>query len=273
MKDLILFEGNEVIILMPQDVNFKFNGDFLIKAKDVASVLEYQGTSATQEVLKFVKQNQVYLVKKSNMVNRHIRIHNTGETFITNLALNRVLGKSEKPKAEPFQDWLYEDVLPSVSKRGVYLTPAAIEKTLTDPDFIISMATEIKQERQKRLAAEMLLKAHAPKIAYYDIILKSKSTVTTTQIAKDYGLTANELNKILKEQKIQYKVGDQWVLYKKYADKGYTQSETFNFTHTDGTPDVRMNTKWTQRGRIFIHQILTELGIKPNIEKEYCDAN
>ncbi|OZB90051.1 phage antirepressor KilAC domain-containing protein [Paenibacillus sp. XY044] len=145
-------------------------------------------------------------------------------------------------------------------------------------DPIIRAEKWIEEEKERRILLEgkLLLERKvselAPKIAYYDIILKSKSTVNTTQIAKDYGLTANELNKILKDQNVQYKVGDQWVLYKNYADKGYTQSETFNFTHRDGAPDVRMMTKWTQRGRIFIHQILTELGIKPNIEKEYPDA-
>lgn len=271
MKDLIMFEGNEVMILMPEDVNFKFKGDFLVRAKDSASVLDYKQTN---DFVSLIKPKYIYKVKNSDLAkSQNRKLNNAGELFISSFGLNQGLSNSTMPNAEQFQDWLYEDVLPSVSKRGVYLTPAAIEKTLTDPDFIISMATEIKQERQKRIEAEMLLKANAPKLAYYDIILKSKSTVNTTQIAKDYGLTANELNKILKEQKVQYKVGDQWVLYKNYADKGYTQSETFNFSHRDGTPDVKMNTKWTQRGRIFIHQILTELGIKPNIEKEYWDAN
>ncbi|MBB6694371.1 hypothetical protein H7B90_23525 [Cohnella xylanilytica] len=120
-NQLMMFEGShEVMILLQSDVDFDFKGEFLIRAKDIAHVLEYQGSSATQEVLKFTKEDQVFIVRNSNMVNRHIRLHNTGETFVTNLALNRILGKSEKPKAESFQDWLYEDILPSVQKNGRY---------------------------------------------------------------------------------------------------------------------------------------------------------
>jgi anti-repressor protein len=274
MKEMVLFEGeHEVMILFKGDVNIDFQGDFLIRAKDVAAVLEYQGTSATQEVLKFVKADQIIMVRNSNMVNRHNRkIHNTGETFITNLALNRVLGKSEKPKAEPFQDWLYEDVVPAVQKRGVYMTSDAIQKTLEDPDFIINVISEYKKEKEHRLLAEKKIEEMAPKVRYVDTILQSKSSLKTTQIAKDYGLSATDLNKKLHEAGVQYLVNKQWVLYQKHAGKGYTTSSSFHFKHADGTPDVKMNTEWTQRGRLFIHEELTKLGIKANIEKEFDEV-
>ena len=128
------------------------------------------------------------------------------------------------------------------------------------------------EERKETKMLEFKLKEVAPKVAYYDTILKSKGTVTTSQIAKDYGLRAGQLNKILHEEKIQYKQNDQWLLYKKHDDKGYTQSYAFEITHKDGTPEIKMNTRWTQRGRIMIHQLLISMGIKPNIEKEYDDA-
>lgn len=273
MKELSLFEGKEVLVLSPSDVNLKFLGDFLIRAKDVASVLEYQGRSATSEVLKFCKSKHIYSVKNSDMVNHHIRkLNNAGEKFISNLSLNRVLGQSEQPKAIPFQDWLYEDVLPSISNKGTYMTLDFIDQSLNDPDTFIKLLVSYKEEKHKRLEIEQKLKDATPKISYYDIILKSKSLVTISQIAKDYGLTGTGLNKILEEHKIQFKQGDQWLLYRKHADKGYTQSETHRYVHTDGTEDVKMHTKWTQRGRIFIHELLGSLGIKPNIEKEYPDA-
>ncbi|MEC0140774.1 Bro-N domain-containing protein [Paenibacillus macerans] len=126
-NELTLFEGHNVAILFPNDVNFQFVGDFIISAKDVASVLEYKGASATSEVLKFCKDKHIYIVKNSDMANRHIRkMNNAGEKFISNLSLNRVLGQSGQRKAIPFQDWLYEDMLPSVQKFGAYLTPATI---------------------------------------------------------------------------------------------------------------------------------------------------
>jgi len=119
---------------------------------------------------------------------------------------------------------------------------------------------------------EKTVTEYKPKIAYLDTILQSKGTVTTTQIAKDYGMSGSELNKILHDLGIQYLVNKQWVLYSKHDDKGYTQSYSFDFTHKDGTPDVKMNTRWTQTGRRFIHEQLTQIGIKANIEKEFKDV-
>lgn len=131
-NQLMFFEGKHpVMVLMPEDVNFQFKGDFLINAKSVADALDYQGNSATSEVLKFCKESHIYLVKNSVMVNRHIRkLNNAGEKFISNLSLNRVMGQSGQPKAEAFQDWLYEDILPSIQKTGKYEMPGSAEPEL-----------------------------------------------------------------------------------------------------------------------------------------------
>lgn len=107
-----------------------------------------------------------------------------------------------------------------------------------------------------------------PKADYTDIILKNKGLVLISQIAKDYGMSAIEMNKLLHKLKVQYKRGKQWLLYAKYHDKGYTHSETFEFTRKDGTKDVDMTTKWTQRGRLFLYELLKKNGIAPIIEKE-----
>lgn len=164
-----------------------------------------------------------------------------------------------------------------VEKRYKQLSNTEINKyiEMTEEDRAIAYFTQKKEIKQLEETKQMLegkVSEYAPKVAYLETILKSKGTVTTTQIAKDYGLTANELNDILKDENIQYKVNNQWVLKRKYDDKGYTQSHAFDFTHKDGTPDVKMNTRWTQRGRIFIHELLTSLGIKANIEKQYDKA-
>lgn len=127
MKAMIQFEGqHSILVLMPEDVNIPFKGDFIISAKDEATVLEYQGEKATANVLKFCKEEHIYSVSNSNILNRNVRnLHNTGEKFISNLSLNRVLGQSGQPKAIPFQDWIYEDMLPSVQKTGQYALPGA----------------------------------------------------------------------------------------------------------------------------------------------------
>lgn len=119
---------------------------------------------------------------------------------------------------------------------------------------------ELENEQQKEQ-----LEIQAPKVSYYDIVLNSPNLVTVTQIAKDYGKSARWLNKLLSELKIQYKQSNQWLLYSKYQNKGYTQSVTYADEDTEFT---KLNTKWTQKGRLFIYEKLKELNILPVVEKE-----
>lgn len=106
-----------------------------------------------------------------------------------------------------------------------------------------------------------------PRADYTDKILHNKGLVTITAIAKDYGMTAYELNKILNTLGVQFKQSGQWFLYKKYQDKGYTSSETVEITRSDGRPDIKMNTKWTQKGRLFLYELLKSDNIIPTIER------
>jgi Rha family phage regulatory protein len=128
----------------------------------------------------------------------------------------------------------------------------------------IAEQKEKQQIETKNLMLEQQLAEAEPKVTYYDKILSSPGTVTVTQIAKDYGLSAAKLNRILHEERVQYKQSRQWFLYSNYADKGYTKSET----HIDGTGEPRMNTKWTQKGRLFIHQLLNNIGINAIEDEE-----
>ena len=134
-------------------------------------------------------------------------------------------------------------------------------------DDPIKRAEKWIEEHKQRLMLEQQVAESQPKVTYYDTILKSSKLVTITQIAKDYGLSGQALNKILHQEGIQYKLGGQWLLYHGYADKGYTKSHT----HIDSTGEARMNTKWTQKGRLFIHEILTRLGHDPD-QKNKSDA-
>lgn len=142
----------------------------------------------------------------------------------------------------------------------------AVERDWNSPEKVMSRALKIANNvinEQKALIAqqEQQIAEFQPVRDYVDEILSSTSTLTTTQVAADYDLSARALNQILHEAKIQRNVNGQWILYKSEMGKGYTKSETFTFTRNDGRLDSKIQTKWTQKGRLRIHEILTAKGI------------
>ena len=147
-----------------------------------------------------------------------------------------------------------------------------LEKKWNDPEQVMYRALEYagKQLEQFKLENSMLKQINnelKPKADYYDDILKNKGLVTTTAIAKDYGMSAQAFNAKLHDLGVQYKQSHQWFLYTKYQDKGYTHSETVEIVLSDGRPDVKMNTKWTQKGRVFLYELLKCKGLLPVIER------
>lgn len=146
-----------------------------------------------------------------------------------------------------------------------------VEKDFNSPEKIMARALKLadkkinilmlENEKQNQLIGEL-----KPKADYTDKILQSKGTVTINAIANDYGMTANKMNKLLYKLGIQYKQGRQWLLYRNYRNFGYTHSKTIHFYHKEGTPDTTLNMEWTQKGRLFLYNLLKENGILPLIE-------
>ena len=119
-------------------------------------------------------------------------------------------------------------------------------------------ALQLAADQAKKLMEQQ------PKVDYYDTQMHNPGLMTVTEIAKDYGMSAKDFNKLLHQFGIQYRQGKHWVLYQKYADKGYTQYEPFAYNDNKG---VHNNLKWTQRGRKFIYDTLKEHGILPVLEQ------
>lgn len=107
-----------------------------------------------------------------------------------------------------------------------------------------------------------------PKVSYYDKILQSNATMTITQIAQDYGMSAVRMNKELESMRIQHKVRGQWILYGQFLKGGYVHSRAVDIIRKDGQHDVKYNTEWTTKGRIFLYESLKAKGILPLIEQE-----
>ena len=186
----------------------------------------------------------------------------------------RLTVRSKLPSAEKFEKWVFDEVIPSIHQYGAYMTEQTIEKALASPDFLIQLATKLKDEQTRRKEAEAEIRVKdqiigelKPKADYYDEILKNPGLVTITQIAKDYGMSGKKMNRILHELGIQYKQSEQWLLYSEYHCLGYTQSEVTDIIRSDGTPDVKLLTKWTMKGRLFLYNKLKEKGIIPVIEQ------
>nr|DAD63768.1 MAG TPA: repressor domain protein [Caudoviricetes sp.] len=195
--------------------------------------------------------------------------------FINEQNLYKVIMRSDKPQAEPFQDWVCGEVLPSIRKTGGYI---ATNTTMTDAEImakavLVAQSTietrnarikqlEIENAGQKQLIAQMQ-KGND----YLNTILQSKGTLAITQIAADYGMSAIAFNRKLNEMHIQRKVNGQWILYSEFMGKGYVHSRTISFRHKDGRPDTRLCTEFTQRGRLFLYDALKEMGILPLIER------
>ena len=211
------------------------------------------------------------------VISSHPILDNVGReqvaNFVTEDGLYDVILDSRKLEAKRFRKWVTSEVLPTIRKHGAYMTKDALERAIAEPDFLIQLATTLKEEKAKRLEAEQQCEAQKQiigemekKVSYLDLILSSTSTMTITQIAQDYGMSGQRMNKLLHGLRIQYKVGEQWILYAEYKDKCYVSSETIHFVTSEGIPCTTLNTKWTQKGRLFLYDILKKEGILPKME-------
>ncbi|MEE1536716.1 MAG: phage antirepressor KilAC domain-containing protein, partial [Ruminococcus sp.] len=196
-------------------------------------------------------------------------------TIINESGLYSLVLSSKLPNAKKFKRWVTNEVLPSIRKHGAYMTEQTLERALTSPDFLIELATQLKAEQEQRKQLETTVAVQEqqiaelqPKASYYDVVLNCKDLLSITSIAKDYGKSGVWLNRYLHQNGVQYKQGNNWLLYQKYAEKGYTSTKTQTFPGADGQQHTKVHTYWTQKGRLFIYDLLKANGLLPLIEQE-----
>ena len=167
-----------------------------------------------------------------------------GEAWAINESgLYRLIMRSDKPNAKPFQKWVTKEVLPSIRKHGIYATETTIESMISNPDFAIQLLTTLKEEKTARIEAE---RRNA-------ILMHATKTYTTTEIAKEIGFkSAIALNNKLAEKKVQFKQNGTWVLYSKYSDLGYTDIKQSVLD----SGRIVYDRRWTQDGRAFVLELL-----------------
>ena len=171
--------------------------------------------------------------------------------------------KANNEVAKNFQYNVATNILPQIRQTGSYnSTPQTYLEALKE---LVKVVEENEKLKVENVSQKQLINEYEPKVSYYDMVLQSPNLLTITQIAKDYGLSGIALNKKLNELGVQYKQSGIWLLYQKYAELGYTKSTTFVDEDTEFT---KLNTKWTQKGRLFIYDMLKLIGILPLIERD-----
>ena len=247
---LFNFENNQVRTLL-------INDEPWFVGKDVAQILGY---SNPRDALSKHVDNE----DKNSVAIRDGNKGNPNQTVINESGVYALVFGSKLPSAKRFKHWVTSEVLPTLRKTGGYTMPKTYLEALkaftaeVEKNEMLSLENKIQTQQINELK---------PKADYTDRILKTTDLMTTTQIAKDYGMSAKQFNALLHDHKVQFKQNGQWLLYSQYPSKGYTSSETVEFDRPDGTVGVRLNTKWTQKGRLFLYVLLKKHDVVPTIER------
>ena len=225
--------------------------------RDVTSVLGYENGS--RDLNRHVDEEDRLIYR-----NGTLGISNRGITVINESGLYSLILSSKLPSAKSFKRWVTSEVLPSIRKHGAYLFDAVLKDALNSQEYAFELIEKLAAEKNKTEALHDKLETFAPKAIYCDIVLQSKNAIPTSLIAKDYGMTVVAFNLLLHDLRIQYKLGGTWLLYKPYANKGYTKTRTY-FVNEE---NAAIHTYWTQKGRFFLYEMLFKEGIIPLVESE-----
>ena len=224
------------------------DGETYFVGKDVASALGYKNTK--DALMRHVDEEDKLGARfTTSGQNREMIVIN--ESGLYSLILS-----SKLDSARRFKRWVTSEVLPAIRKNGRY--------------ELESKAKELQQQNRvlesKNTLLEEITAQQKPLTDYARIILSSTQTVTITQIAQDYGMSPVRMNQLLYKLHIQHKVGGQWILYIPYLNKGYVQSFSSYFVKENGEVQVKVHTRWTQQGRLFLYEELKKAGVLPMIE-------
>lgn len=175
MNNLMVFENKPVEV-------FEWNGKVLFNHKHVGDCL---GIKNVNDNISKMNSKQVIKLRNSDIGNSDIRkLNNAGENFLTESGVYKLIFKSKKKEAEKFQDWVTDEVLPQIRKHGAYMTDDTIEKALASPDFLIQLATNLKEEQEKRRLLEEEKKANEPKVIFADAVSASRTSILVGELAK-----------------------------------------------------------------------------------------
>ena len=241
MNNIKIFENQEFGAIRTMSDE---QGETWFCAKDVCDALQH--TNSRRAIAKLVDEGDV---------TKRYTPTSSGEqqmTFINESGLYALILSSKLESAKRFKHWVTSEVLPSIRKQGGYMVALENESN----EVILSRALQIMQatiQRRDEQIAQL-----KPKADYAELVLDSVSCLTTTQIAKGMGMTANELNRILCQKRIQYGQSGQYLLYAPFARQGLAQNRTRTFRDLFGAVHTTSQLVWTEKGRQFIYKTLTQ---------------
>ena len=250
------------------------NGTAFLDAEDVARGL---GFVQAQEKLSPTSGGKTYTSIRWERINGYLKEFGYTKTvgkgdFLPENMVYRLAMKANNETAKDFQAWLADEVVPTIRKTGGY-SLKSYKEIIADPDFIIAVGQALKVEKEKvaQLTQENAVLNQqvaelTPKANYCAVVLNCKGLVSISKIAKDYGLSAIQMNKLLNQLGVQFNQGGIWLLYQKYAHLGWTQTKTHIYTNSEGETCSKVLTYWTQLGRIGLYHLLKDKGYLPTIE-------
>lgn len=261
---LFSFEETQVRILT-------IDGEPWFVGNDVASVLGYKRSA--KAIQDHVDEEDVETLEYKACPEMGLAKLWSGNDFsdkklVNESGLYSLILSSKLPAAKKFNRWVTSVVLPSIRKHGAYMTDRKAYDITHDKSGT-ALADLLQQAADQLKQKDIQIEEMKPKAKYCDIVLQNKRLVTITQIAKDYGMSGQKMNCQLHDLKVIFKQGGTWLLYSKYQNTGWTQSETF-ITHKQGEnhQKVVLHTKWTQKGRLGLYELLKSHDILPLIEIE-----
>lgn len=245
MNNLMVFENHNVEV-------FEWNGQAVFNPYHVAECLDI--TDVKSSIRNF-NEKQVIKLTNSKMHNMHFRkLHNTGENFLTESGVYKLIFKSKKKEAEKFQDWVTDEVLPQIRKHGMY----AKDELLDNPDLLIQVATQLKKEREEKKLLQEKIQEDKPKVLFADAVSASHTSILVGELAKILKQNGVDIGQkrffewlrrngyLIKRHGTDYNMPTQ-----KSMDQGLFEIKETSITHADGHISISKTPKVTGKGQIY----------------------